>query len=788
MKQTTKLRMSLAMMLCIIAALVWSCKDEAVDLTASRAAFVLDSIRLADSLAAAKAATVRANFVADRKYDRALDSLTAIDQAGRVTYAINVVDGSASSFSNGRTNATQTLLTGAAVTVSQFGRTETQTTTANGMAVFVGFFRNGLNVTITKAGYTSANYIVGVKNDNATPNGNPGFVGNIIPLFATTGVNTATISGRMTIQTDLTNKTRELAPDGTTVLVGIDATGTGATGFRTKFLADGLAANLATGLVTDGSGKNMENYFYVGEIKQANYETGVVGSTTAGLYTVTVPTAFDGLPLSLTYSQVAADQKLFTSATVDGVTGDRTIVQRTLFGPGAFATATAVPTANGITVSFDAGSGASANAVISNQTGTLDRINVIAAGSGYTGTPTVTITGGGGSGATATATVANGQVTAIAITSAGSGYTSAPTVNLISGSGATATINSLTVDGTVTGVNITNSGAGYSAVPTIVFSAPGGTGTTATGTAVIQSGRLTSITITSAGSGYTGNPTVTITDVGTPVATVVAVATGIYSGQSIGAIQITGGGSNYTFAPSIIFPAPTRSNGTQATGTAIIDASTRQLIGITITNAGSGYLAGQVGSALTISAGGGANAQSFLTGGAVLSVNVTGQGSGYVAPPTVVFDNTGTGGSGVVGTAILANGKVIGVTITAGGSGYTSAPSMSFVSGDGANAFATVVNGAITAITVSDGGRNWIGTPVVTITSAEGGSATATATVTAGAITAVTVTAGGKGYIEGNVPGTAENFPSAALVSLATKPGIKYINDLHYGTGQRQPN
>lgn len=783
MKQTTKLRMSLAMMLCIIAALVWSCKDEAVDLTASRAAFVLDSIRLADSLAAAKAATVRANFVADRKYDRALDSLTVINQGGGISYAISIVDGSASSFANGsRTDGTETLVTGAVVTVSQFGRTATQTTTASGLVAFQGFFRNSLNVTITKAGFTSVNYIVAVAEENNTPNGTQHFVGNIIPVFPITGANTATISGRATIQTDLTNKTRELAPDGTTLSVGIDADNNT---FEDKFLfasQSRTAANIAANINTDVNGNFNANTFFVGQIQQANYETGIVGSVTAGLYTVTVPAAFDGLPLKLDYSQVAATQTLFENSGV--IPGDRTATYRTLFGPGI--ATTAVPAGSTVTIGFDAGSGASASAVISNQTGTVDRINITAAGSGYTGTPTVTITGGGGSGATATTTVANGQVTAIAITSAGSGYTTAPTVSIISGSGATAIINSLTVDGTVTGVNITNSGAGYSAVPTIVFSAPGGTGTTATGTAVIQSGRLTSITITSAGSGYTGNPTVTITDVGTPVATVVAVATGIYSGQSIGAIQITGGGSNYTFAPSIIFPAPTRSNGTQATGTAIIDASTRQLIGITITNAGSGYLAGQVGSALTISAGSGANAQSFLTGGAVLSVNVTAQGSGYVAPPTVVFNNGSTGGSGVAGTAVLVNGKVIGVTITAGGSGYTAAPTMTFVSGDGAVAYATVTNGVITAITVSDGGRNWVGAPRVTIGSSEGGGATATATVAGGSVTGVTLSAGGTGYLEGNLPGTAASFSGAT--TLTTKPGLKYIVDVYYGTGQQQPN
>ena len=143
-------------------------------------------------------------------------------------------------------------------------------------------------------------------------------------------------------------------------------------------------------------------------------------------------------------------------------------------------------------------------------------------------------------------------------------------------------------------------------------------------------------------------------------------------------------------------------------------------------------------------------------------------------------------GSGAAGTAVLSNGKVVGITITSAGSGYTSVPTITFTAGSGAEAFATVVNGVVTAITVSDGGRDWVGVPRVTLTSTEGGGATATATVAGGSITGVAVTTGGTGYVEGNVPGTKEDFPS--LTAPAAKPGIKYIKDIHYGTGQPQTN
>lgn len=788
MKETNKLRIGLAMILCIFAALVWSCKDEAVDLTASRSQFVLDSIALVDSLARAAEAIDRENFISDRTYD----SLVAANQAGSVTYAINVVDGSASSFSNGRTESTQTLVTGASVTVSQFGRTQTQTTTATGMAVFSGFFRNGLNVTITKAGFTSANYIVGVKNDNATPNGQKGFVGNIIPLFPTSGANTATISGKMTIQTDLTNKTRELVPDGTTVLVGIDATGTGSTGFRTKFLADGLANNLATVLVTDGATKNMENYFYVGEIKQANYETGVVGSTTAGLYTVTVPAAFDGLPLSMTISDIAADQKLFTSAAANGVTGDRTITQRTLFGPN-YATGTALPTANGISIAFDAGSGATATAIISNIDGALKSIFITAGGSGFVVAPEVVIAAPAtinGVRATATATITNGAITGITLVTAGSGYTTAPGVTFVNGGGATAVFGGLIANGSVTGVTIGNTGASYVTAPTVTFSGPGGTGTTATGTAAIDAqGRVTSVTITSGGSQYATQPTVTFS--AAPAGGATALGGTLWTGLSVGNVDLTAAGANYLSAPIVTISKPVigagTPTGTQATAIAIYDAGTRTVSGIQITNSGSGYNFGAgIFPTITITpAGSGATASTLLDGGSVISVSITAQGTTpYVAAPIVTF--TGGDGTGATGTAVISDGKVIAINVTSGGTGYTSAPTITITAGDGAAAYATVVNGVITAITVSDGGRNWVGAPRVALTSAEGGGGTATATVAGGLITGVTVSAGGTGYVEGNVPGVKEDFPS--ITAPTTKPGIRLIKDIHFGTGQPQPN
>jgi hypothetical protein len=70
-------------------------------------------------------------------------------------------------------------------------------------------------------------------------------------------------------------------------------------------------------------------------------------------------------------------------------------------------------------------------------------VQLINGGTGYTSAPTVTFSGGGGSGATAEAVVTDGVVAEITITAKGKDYSSAPTVTIEGGggSGATGTVH-----------------------------------------------------------------------------------------------------------------------------------------------------------------------------------------------------------------------------------------------------------------------------------------------------------------------------------------------------------
>ncbi|MFX1499335.1 MAG: hypothetical protein ACFFDH_00060 [Promethearchaeota archaeon] len=83
------------------------------------------------------------------------------------------------------------------------------------------------------------------------------------------------------------------------------------------------------------------------------------------------------------------------------------------------------------------------------EAGVVDSITITNGGSGYTSVPTVEFSGGGGSGAEAEAIITDDVVTSINITKQGKNYTTAPTIALTGGGGsnatATATISTITV-------------------------------------------------------------------------------------------------------------------------------------------------------------------------------------------------------------------------------------------------------------------------------------------------------------------------------------------------------
>jgi len=118
-----------------------------------------------------------------------------------------------------------------------------------------------------------------------------------------------------------------------------------------------------------------------------------------------------------------------------------------------------------------------------NQKLSIDKILVTNPGFGYTESPTVTITGGGGQGGIATAIINSGVLGIIGISSGGVGYTTTPQVFIDrvfipSSSGISSNINNaqaeaiINVNGEVAQIRYLNAGAGYTSAPSITFTNP----------------------------------------------------------------------------------------------------------------------------------------------------------------------------------------------------------------------------------------------------------------------------------------------------------------------------
>lgn len=103
----------------------------------------------------------------------------------------------------------------------------------------------------------------------------------------------------------------------------------------------------------------------------------------------------------------------------------------------------------------------------------VQSVELINPGYGYTTTPGVKIIGGGGKGATATATLGDGIIGIVSVTNPGSGYVYPPTITFSGISSVSAAATAILSDsGSISQIRITNAGLGYSSVPTITIANP----------------------------------------------------------------------------------------------------------------------------------------------------------------------------------------------------------------------------------------------------------------------------------------------------------------------------
>jgi hypothetical protein len=194
----------------------------------------------------------------------------------------------------------------------------------------------------------------------------------------------------------------------------------------------------------------------------------------------------------------------------------------------------------------------------------VQAVDIVNPGAGYTVAPGVRFIGGGGAGAAATTKIGDGVVGVVTLTDAGSGYTTSPTITIDVPGGAVATAATTGVGGTIS-LTITNAGIFYSTAPTVTISGPIGVGTTATATATIgTAGTITALNLTNVGSGYTTNSTVTISNLisekdSTKVVSAAATAI-IGSGGTLTSIRLINAGLGYSTAPTITVSDPNMSS------------------------------------------------------------------------------------------------------------------------------------------------------------------------------------------------------------------------------------
>ena len=296
--------------------------------------------------------------------------------------------------------------------------------------------------------------------------------------------------------------------------------------------------------------------------------------------------------------------------------------------------------------------------------------------------------------------------------------------------GVTATATATKTDGQLETVTIAEPGFGYASAPAITFSGI----ESSTGSGVNPS---VTIGITSDGELDDGN--ITINSTGGGWSALFATPAANPNAGSIATVRVFGkADKKYTTAPTVVFPQPTAKDaegnplGTNAIAVANFNLDSEgEITGITITNAGSGYVSDPLvtlGSAVNnevrvaeqkeklILSLNHNDITNLVTETKINPKQTVGSKRGYTlydgvklqdgiigVVDSVTIDNSGTGyteatvafsGGGAIrqatATATISSGSISAITITNKGDGYTSVPTIT-IAGDGSNAAATAV-------------------------------------------------------------------------------------------------
>lgn len=681
---------------------------------------------------------------------RLADSIQALQELrdslaklGIIEYSVKVFNASENSTS--LKSANDAGIEGVDVTIAQHGQTWTLTTDASGMVIFDDMRIGVANVTIQSADYTDVSYIADITPGSVDCNDCPRYhVASAIAVFELTGATTAVISGKATIETDLTDSMPEVA-ENVTVIASIDVN-------NTAFDKYVIEASLS------GS------HEYVADIEHMSYADvwQAVVTDENGLYTINVPSSPDGVPYLVSVSDFVADQTLYMDEMYDVnlVPGLQTV--RTVFSEGE--TASKIPTVAPVMVSIEAPNGvtnrlpetpATAVAVVTTSGVEALHLNSAQLGYGYTQAPNIEFTSTYGEGAEATATIdAQGRVNDVVVTTQGIGYDAASSAAFVeSAEHADLTAN---ISNSINAIDITagtgTGGSGYVAAPAVTIV---GDGAGATAEAVMDQ-IVKDFTITNAGANYEAAPIVkvtgggattyataaaTLSDVGT--VTGIEILTPIYYPSTTATVDIE---LHYVDAVN-------GDGGQGATATASLvttDGRVSQTT-YTITDGGAGYVNP------TVIIDGEATATATVVGGVITAINVINQGSGYSAIPNITIIPDPTSTIATPAAVSLALEFPIGnFNITNGGTGYHHANTIVYVNDLNVSAsLKAKVSRGIASIALAapnNGGAGYIDVPtveIITATGDAGSGATATASLTQ-TVKEINVTNGGSGYLAGN--------------------------------------
>ena len=321
-----------------------------------------------------------------------------------------------------------------------------------------------------------------------------------------------------------------------------------------------------------------------------------------------------------------------------------------------------------------------------------------------------------------------------------------------------------TIAPTQTGA-LTSGGSGYSSLPTLtVF---GGHGAGVGLAPVIANGSVVAINVFDPGSGYQAGDVLVVgfTGGGSDTTPVLQAVLGV---GAIGSVTISNGGTGW-LAGNWQFPLTfTGGAGSGAAGTFTVAGGV--VTGANITTGGSGYTypGPTVGFSIP---GSGAVFGSNIVSNKIANIPIFAAGSGYV-PGNYPLSFVGGGGNGAAATAIVdQTGTVVSVDLTNGGVGFTSSPIITMpTGGTGTVGVPILTSAVVSAVSVLNGGTNLIGTPTLSFAGGGGSGAIATALVEGGSIVSVSVTSGGLNYSSAPAVIVETSTNNAAYATLEVMP------------------